>query len=565
MNETATGLNFEERGIANALTQRVLRVPLNQRPYAWTDDEVRTLLDDLYKAFDDGDQIYFLGAIVLTRGNNKQWEIADGQQRLVTISILIAAVRDYLLELGDEDGAKKYQSTYLLDYDVRKRDSTPKLYLNTEDHEFFLDQILKSPTDRKLRNDIVFRSNARLADAAKLAASHVRKMVAALQTSEKPARLYDWTDFLHEAAKIIIIMVPGRVGNAFKMFETLNARGAVASKTDILKNYLFELAKDRIHDVHPRWVSMLSTIESLGEDDLLIRFVRHYWISQHGPTTERELGAEIEKHVRTERQAVDMLGSMSANAVDYVALLSPRDHARWNEFSRAARNAIYTITRDLGGEQVRPLMLAVTRNFTTKEAEKAFAMMVSWSVRFLVVGGAGGGVLERSYGLRAREVTRGEITTASQLRGRMLDVVHSDTVFRGAFEAASVRKTNLARYYLRALELHVKGEAHPQLTPSEDTLAVNLEHVLPVNPSDQWAVPREAAEAYYRRLGNMVLLKSTRNSEIGNKGFDVKRVAFRGSPFVLTAEVADNEEWGPEQIEMRQARLAQLAPAVWPL
>src|SRR5262249_5636143 len=153
---------------------------------------------------------------------------------------------------------------------------------------------------------------------------------------------------------------------------------------DILKNFLFELAQNRIADVHTRWISMLSTIEGAGEDDLLVRFVRHYWITQQGPTTDRDLGEAIEKAIRTERQAVEMVMALDSNPADYVALLAPRDHARWNEFTRPARDAIYTITRELGGEQIRPLMLAIARNFSIQEAEKAFQMMVSWTVRFLI-------------------------------------------------------------------------------------------------------------------------------------------------------------------------------------
>lgn len=565
MQEASTGLNFEERGIASALAQRVLRVPLNQRSYAWESEEVQTLFDDLYRAFSDGEQIYFLGALVLTRGTGRQWEVADGQQRLATTSILISAVRDYLLELEDVEGAAKYQSTYLLDYDVRKKDSTPKLYLNFEDHEFFLNTILKPAQDRKGYTGQSFASHERLAEAAKLAASHVRKIVAAVPDSEKAGRLYDWIDFLNDAAKVIVIMVPGKVGNAFKMFETLNARGMEASKTDILKNFLFDLAQQRLHDVHPRWMSMLTTIESMGEDDLLMKFVRHYWISQNGPTTERDLGGAVERAIRTERQAVDMVSGLASNAVDYVALLSPRDHSRWNDFSREARDALFTISRELSGEQIRPLMLAVARNFSVKEAERAFAAMVSWSVRFLIAGGGGGGVLDRSYGQRAREVSKGEITTAKQLRERMADVVPSDTAFQGAFASASVRKTNLARYYLRALELFAKGEKRPQLVPSDDTMAVNLEHILPVNPSEDWEVDEEVAAAYYRRLGNMVLLNAKQNVEIGNKSFREKRAVFRRSPFLLTSDVGTARKWGPVQIEQRQLTLSNMAPDVWPL
>lgn len=565
MDDATTGLSFEERGIASALSHRILRVPLNQRSYAWERDEVSTLFTDLYRAFEAGEQIYFLGAIVLTKGIKNQWEVADGQQRLATTSILIAAVRDYLLELEDLEGANKFQSLYLLDYDVRKKDSTAKIYLNFQDHEFFLETILKTPKDRKPFVGQTFDSHRLLEDAASLARQHVRNMVAALPFDQKPNRLYDWIDFLNDAAKVIVIMVPGKVGNAFKMFETLNARGMEASKTDILKNYLFDLTQARIGDVHTRWMSMLTTIEGAGEDALLVKFVRHYWITQQGPTTDRDLGDAIEKVVKTERQAFDMVSALDSNATDYVALLGPRDNPRWNDYSRPARDAIFTVIRELGGEQIRPLMLAVARNFSVTEAEKVLQRMVSWTVRFLIAGGGGGGVMDRSYGIRARDVTRGTITTAQQLVAEMASVVPSDIVFQNAFASASVRKTSLARYYLKALELFVKGEKYPQMLPSDDTAAVNLEHVMPVNPALEWGISQEIAAAYHKRLGNMVLLNAKQNVEIGNGVFDQKKPILAASPFILTSQVAEFEKWTQLEIEQRQLRLAELAPKVWPL
>jgi hypothetical protein len=410
-----------------------------------------------------------------------------------------------------------------------------------------------------------FTSHNRLESAATLAKAHVSKITAAYPSGEKAARLYDWIEFLHEAAKVILIMVPGAVGNAFKMFETLNARGVTASQTDILKNFLFDKAKDRIGDIHPRWIAMLSTIETLGEDDLLLTFIRHAWIAQRGPTIERELGEKIESSIRSERQAVDLIMSLNSSAVDYVALLMPREHSRWNEFSRSARDCIYTITRELGGEQIRPLMMAIARRFAVKEAEKAFELLLSWTVRFLIVGGGGGGVMDRNYGLRAMEVTKGDITTVKKLAQSMADVIPNDEVFKTAFSVATVRRGNLARYYLRALELYMKDEKKPQLVPTEDTTAVNLEHVLPVTPDKDWKVSPDLAAAFYRRIGNMVLLNAKENTEIANKSFADKKPILKRSPFILTADVAKSKEWGSHQIEARQKYLAELAPAVWPI
>jgi Protein of unknown function (DUF1524) len=191
--------------------------------------------------------------------------------------------------------------------------------------------------------------------------------------------------------------------------------------------------------------------------------------------------------------------------------------------------------------------------------------MVSWSVRFLIAGGGGGGVLDKAYGSRAREVSRGEITTAKQLRERMADVVPNDETFKSAFSNATVRKTNLARYYLRALELYIKDEKEPQLLPNEDAASVNLEHILPVTPSNEWDVPTDVASAYYKRIGNMVLLNARQNVDLGNKTFSEKKPVLRASPFILTSETARQRIWGPKQIEKRQMELAEYAVKVWPI
>jgi len=96
-------------------------------------------------------------------------------------------------------------------------------------------------------------------------------------------------------------------------------------------------------------------------------------------------------------------------------------------------------------------------------------------------------------------------------------------------------------------------------------MAVNLEHLLPVTPSSDWDISPDLAAAFYRRIGNMVLLNSRENVEIGNKVFSEKRATLRRSPFVLTSAVAKYRKWGPDQIVKRQEELAAFAPDVWPI
>jgi hypothetical protein len=567
--EKRSVLDFKECGIANVLSQFSLYIPLNQRSYKWSEDRIQTLFEDITKAFKIGEKIYFLGMLVFTEGSSGL-EVADGQQRLATITILIAAIRDYLKELNDNDTVSTYQNKYLLEYDPHSEDFKPKLSLNFDDRDFFYKNILKPIDKRGGFQGKRVSSHERLEAAMKIANDHVNTLVVMFANEkEKRKRLYDFVDYLHNNAQVIVFIVPGYVGNAFKMFETLNARGMRASQIDILKNYLFDLGKNKISDMQLRWTSMLSTIDELtdaqGEDELLVDFIRYYWIAHYGPITEPELGDKIQNNVLDERPAYDLVGALDSFATDFSALNMPREHPSLSKFSRDTRNCIYTITKELGIKQIMPLMLAILRYFNVKEAEKAFDLCLSWTVRFLIAGGGSGGLLDRYYGLRAKEISNQEILTANKLAQQMSSVVHNDRAFREAFEVASVRQIKFARYYLRAIDLYLAQDPHPQVLPNEDTLSVNAEHVLPVTPSPDWNVPSDIIASYSKRLGNIVLLRATDNVKVGNKAFTEKKKAYKISPFKTTQWVAEYKQWDFKDINHRQKRLAELAPKVWPI
>src|SRR5260370_32116056 len=196
-----TGLSFHEVGIAEALHRWSLSVPLNQRSYNW-DEQVPQLFDDLFKAFDSGDAIYFLGAIVLTRGAKGELQVSDGQQRLATTCIAVAAARDYLLELGDVESANTYENKYLTNYVPKKSAYEAKLILNYEDKEFFSTQVLTPHKTRSRFTGRHFGSHDRLIAAFASATEFVRRITEPYRSNEeKKSRLYDWIEFLHSAAK----------------------------------------------------------------------------------------------------------------------------------------------------------------------------------------------------------------------------------------------------------------------------------------------------------------------------------------------------------------------------
>ena len=222
--------------------------------------------------------------------------------------------------------------------------------------------------------------------------------------------------------------------------------------------------------------------------------------------------------------------------------------------------------RELQVEQIRPLLFAIAMRFDIREARRALRLMVSWSVRFLVVGGRGG-KLDRHYGLRAQEIGTGSIGTAEELVTAMAEVVPGDAVFKAAFEDTRISRPYVARYYLRALEQAINEQAEPEHVPNDNETEVNLEHIMPENLDHPgWAhIRSEVATAYFKRLGNMVLLPYTLNRYLGNKPFAEKKEVFGQSNYTLTREVAQYSVWDDATIKERQRRLADLAVHTWPI
>ena len=218
MAEGKNQIAFEQAGLGSILKHHQLVVPANQREYAWEDGQVKQLFQDYAKAIADGDQGYFLGTIVTIPRVNEIIEVVDGQQRLATTAILLAAIRDYLV--GKEEVLVEFiNSEFLTGIDRAKRARVPRLRLNVDDNDLFSWLIARPPGTQMpaMTRD----SHARLAVAAEEARKHVRNVVSGLDLKDHGDLLNSWVSFIELKAVAVMLRVPNDA-NAYKMFETLN-------------------------------------------------------------------------------------------------------------------------------------------------------------------------------------------------------------------------------------------------------------------------------------------------------------------------------------------------------
>lgn len=319
-----------------------------------------------------------------------------------------------------------------------------------------------------------------------------------------------------------------------------------------------------MEEAQTNWNKMLGALETVGGDSVLLNYIRQAWSAENGITREKELFGSIKTAIVSEQSAIEFSGKLSVNARLYAAMLNPK-HELWKQYGGSASLHIETLSQ-LRLEQFRPLLLAVLQSFPKGEVEKALRYLVACSVRFLIHGGLGGGTVEDNYCKSAQRVLRGDIKSSEQLSSELNKVVPSDSEFIASFAVARISKAYLARYYLQALERQARGEKEPELVPNSNSDEVNLEHVLPQNPSPDWGViESEVAAAMYNRLGNLAIISKKINSDMGNAGFSSKKPELARSSFTLTNEIAKENEWMPKSIEQRQSRLASIAVKVWPL
>jgi len=557
MTDARSQIAFDELGLGSVLKQYRLQVPPNQRDYSWTEREVEQLLQDFTAAIDE-EGPYFLGTVVTIPSSAGPLEVVDGQQRLATTAILLAVIRDYLEGQGEAVLVESINNEFLSEIDRRTRNRVPTLRLNLDDAEFFNAIIDNAQLPDKARE-----SHELLAAAQTEARKHIKKLVAPYDEKEHGDLLNRWVTFIQERALVVLLRVPDS-SDAYKMFETLNDRGLRTSQADLIKNYLFGRAGERLPEVQNHWSYMRGALETSEEDDITINFLRHGLIVLRGPLREADVYDAVRTIAKSEQGTVQFASLLEGLANTYVATFNP-EHERWNGQPAPTRKAIEVFNL-FKIRPLRPLILAIAAKMDRQQTAQAFQFLVSLGVRLMIASSTRSGSVEIPLADAAKKVFDEDITTADELVASLNGIIPTDGQFQAAFETARVSNTKLARYYLRSLEMAAKGEGEPWFIPQEDGSIINLEHVLPRKPEGNWpAFTEDDHKLRSTRLGNLALMRASDNSEAKSDGFLDKKALYQASPYVLTSQIADLDDWTPDAIDERQTQLAKFAVKAWPL
>ncbi len=353
--------------------------------------------------------------------------------------------------------------------------------------------------------------------------------------------------------------------NAFKVFETLNARGVRLSATELLKNYLFSvISTDQTHEtelkaIEDRW----ERITGLLGSESFPEFLRVFWNSRNKLVRKTELFKTIRKRISARDQAFELLRDLDQAAAVYAALRDPQD-ATWNRDEKQALDQLLLFNV----RQPLAMLMACQRRYFDQDRAaftkilKAIAVV---SFRYNVICNLQTHDQERLYSEIAWKLSSAAIASPAEVIASLSEVYPEDNQFKAAFAEKEFRTTNsrnkkVVRYILFEIERQRSGQDF-----DFESATYNLEHILPEHPSECWDfVDESKQERLIYRIGNMTPLETSRNRDVGNGGYAAKRDVYRHSAFRITRAIAEHyETWDEQKIESRQSQLATVAAGIW--
>lgn len=537
------------------------QVPIFQRDYSWDKDDWEDLWNDIQEI--PNDKTHYLGYLVLQpiqEGKESYWVI-DGQQRLTTLSILVLAVTALLDKWSEENIDKednkirkeKITERYLGNYSLSKLNLDPKLKLNRNNDDYYKSWLLK------LRQPTTM---AKLKPSQKLLQKAFNYFYIELKEkfndNKSGSNLAEFLENIIGNGIIFTQIIVTNDLDAFKVFETLNARGVKLSTADLLKNYLFklthQLSEIDLDEAERRWQNITDTIRSND----LTTFIRHFWNSKYKLERQPTLFKAIKREVNTPSLAFDFLNDLENCSQFYTAFNNANDEV-WEREEKSWLKVLDL----LNVTTCYSFMIAGLKNLPRNDFKVLVRELAIITFRYNL-SELNPNEAERVFSKVANDISNGRVLNVKDSIIALKSIYVPDKNFEQAFSTVIIntrRKKDLAKYILVKIENQIANKDYQP----EDAVST-IEHILPENPGSIWeeTFPNDIQDDYIYRMGNYTLLESSVNSKLNNNlPFTDKLKKYKDSSYKLSNEYCDYEKFSPKEISLRQDKMAKVAKGIW--
>jgi uncharacterized protein DUF262/uncharacterized protein DUF1524 len=524
-------------------------IPVFQRNYRWETQQWEKLWDSLLEIGQPNKRgNHFMGFLVFVPGlpqpgHNTAFHLIDGQQRLTTLSLLLAAIRNVARDNTQVDFAEEIHQYYLV-HPLKKGEQYYRLLPKERDHDTYIAIV-----------DCKGEPAGRMVDALAYFESQL-----SAQVGENPAFLRTIFDTVCQRLEFLCATLEKE--DAYNIFKSLNSTGVPLSESDLIRNFVFmHVAPDDQDDFDANFweplESRFKSSQSALDEERFSKFFRDFLMSDGRYVSPKETFNEFEaRYEATDFSPLALASHLLKASAHYEVINGAKADAD-GEVTAAMRSL-----NVLDSSTTYPLVLRLfaLRDAGTIDAQglaAAIEMLNGYILRRFICAET-----SRGYGRTfVRALANDDGKPVATLERYLLTHDWPDDVrFQAAFVSFPLYKRGYAKSIIEAIE-RARGHKEPA-----DLAEAQIEHVLPQTLNNDWRADLgEDADRiqteWLHTPGNLTL--SGYNLELWNHKFAIKRVRYAQSNVVLTRELSDSNHWAEDEIRSRGQKLALEASKIW--
>jgi uncharacterized protein with ParB-like and HNH nuclease domain/predicted transport protein len=535
-------------------------IPIYQRAYSWTEKECRQLWDDvLHAGADKNISAHFIGSVVYIENGLYQVSsqssllVIDGQQRLTTITLLIAALANAL-----DDGSEPVEG-------FSQRRLRNFYLLNPEEKEEKHFKLILSQTDKRSLISILDRTEQPKGYSIRVAENF--KLFERLIREQKD----DLVRVCQGLAKLVVvdIALTRDRDNPQLIFESMNSTGRELSQADLIRNYILMGLEPKLQTklYEHYWRPMELEFGQEAYVNNFDGFMRYFLTVKTGilPNV-GEVYDTFKQHARSPNVAQAGVESLVADLRNYARYFCAMTLGVEPD---AALKAAFQDLRELKVDVAYPFLLELYQDFDSQLLSKADFLTVIRLVESYLFRRAVCAIptnsMNKTFATFSKALNRACYLESIQAHFLLLPSYRrfpGDEEFKRLLQTKDLYNFRSRRYWLRRLENHDRKE---RVSIDEYT----IEHIMPQTLSAEWKSAlgddwQRIHQTYLHTLGNLTL--TAYNSEYSNKTFLEKRDmkgGFKESPLKLNQGLGSIDRWDESTICHRADRLSTLALAAW--
>ncbi len=589
-NKMDSTIEAKVRTFDEILCQSKFIIPRYQRPYAWKQDNVKLLLDDIADCVSTKQERHFMGTIMLVPGEKKQWEINDGQQRISTFMLICAHLCSFFHEHGDFSGEN--DALHLL-FDIPKRHTK-----TLDDTNRLSPRVVLSTNDKATFQSLICGGTVKKNSSMIMAWNTIDDFFADTKYKNISARKEFFNFMLNNLLAVWIEFK--NANDAISVFETLNTKGKPLEQIQLACAYFFSCLKNDTARSDLIYDGIDSIRTCLGNDEAqFFKYARCSAQCEYGHLSNDRFCRDLKNAVSNVKDKTidttvyDLVTDLASKhkMEIYRVLTRKRSSEEFLEQltidarpSKKNTRQIMDYLKDLHGYS--SVSNSILFSLLVKYAEyadhadlkqkKDVANFVYYSIKMLssfvqraahsFTGSFNTSQYERGVADIAQKISHGKCTTADNFYTSLQELDKKNDIIPNA--AYKDRMTNInfssindAKYVLARI-----SEYEQQDLPIVDVRYIT-EHILPAhkNYASKWGFNDEEHGRYITRLGNLTLLSPQDNKLDAehNASFAAKKKFYKKSSVDLTNKLINYTKWDKDSIEKRQAALAKIAALVW--